>query len=226
MTPVAAAATASLGEGQVVSARGLVRVHRRGAEVVHALDGVDLDLEAGEVCALVGPSGSGKSSLLTVLCGWEPLDAGTLHWAPGLGVAAAWGVLALVPQALGLLEELSVAENVGLPLRLAGVRDPARVEGMLERFGLSALGRRPPAQCSLGEQQRAAVARALVLRPRLLLCDEPTAHQDAANAEGLLLALREAAEAGACVVVATHAAEGRAAADRVISLRDGRVVDG
>ena len=210
--------------GSVVSGRGLTRVHRRGAETVRALDRVDVDLDEGEVCALVGASGSGKSSLLTVLCGWEPLDAGTLTWAPGLGPTAGWGALAVVPQALGLLEELSVAENVGLPLRLGGRREPGRVDALLERFGLAALARRSPAQCSLGEQQRAAVARALVLRPRVLLGDEPTAHQDGDHAEELLRALREAAEDGACVVLATHAAEARAAADRVLELRDGRVV--
>jgi putative ABC transport system ATP-binding protein len=206
-----------------VAAAGLVKRFRRGDESVVALDGVDLTVDAGQVVALVGPSGSGKSTLLAVLCGWETPDAGTLQ--VGSGGAVGWADLALVPQALGLVPDLSLADNVLLPARLAraGAAAAERAADLLAGFGLDHLADRYPHQASLGEQQRAAVARALVVRPALLLADEPTAHQDRRHADALLDALVAAARAGTAVLLATHDEVAWSRADRVVSMRDGRV---
>jgi len=212
-----------------VRATGLVKRYRRGAETVTALAGVDLQVSAGEFVALVGPSGSGKSTLLAVLCGWETPDEGRLAHA-GTGrrpEALGWAELALVPQALGLVADLTLADNVLLPARLRGslAADRPRAQQLLDRVGLAALTGRLPAQASLGEQQRAAVARALLLRPALLLADEPTAHQDRGHADRLLDAVADAAHSGSAVLMATHDEEAWARADRVLSMRDGRLVD-
>jgi putative ABC transport system ATP-binding protein len=204
----------------------------RGSEPVHALDGVDLRLDAGELVALVGPSGSGKSTLLALLCGWETADSGTLAYAGTLAgrppATLGWPELALIPQALGLVPDLSLADNVLLPARLRGGLAEAteRAGQLLADFGLAHLADRYPHQASLGEQQRVAVARALLLRPAVLLADEPTAHQDRANADALLDALTGQARAGSAVLVATHDEIAWSHADRVLSMRDGRLTDG
>ncbi|WP_448614286.1 ABC transporter ATP-binding protein [Modestobacter sp. URMC 112] len=211
---------------------GLVKRYRRGAETVSALAGVDLEVSAGEFVALVGPSGSGKSTLLALLCGWETADEGRLTYRGALADrrpdTLGWPELALVPQALGLVADLSLADNLLLPARLRGTltADRPRAQRLLGDLGLSHLADRYPAQASLGEQQRVAVARALLLRPAVLLADEPTAHQDRGHADGLLDALTDAARLGTAVLVATHDQQAWARADRVLSMRDGRLADG
>jgi putative ABC transport system ATP-binding protein len=218
----------SSGHRLLVRAGGLRKSYRRGAESVHALRGVGLELHEGELVALVGPSGSGKSTLLNVLAGWERPDAGGVAWAggdPGPG-GPPWATLALVPQTFGLLEELSVRENVELPLRLAGVAAAERgrrAGEALQAFGIDALADRTPGDGSLGEQQRTALARALVAAPRLLLCDEPTGHQDAAWAKHVFQALLEATRQGGACLVATHSEQAVHFADRVLGLRDGQL---
>jgi putative ABC transport system ATP-binding protein len=216
--------------GPLLEARGLDKTYRRGAERVHALRGISLSLYPGELVALVGPSGSGKSSLLGVLAGWERPDLGELSWASaaGTGAAPAWSELATVPQALGLLEELTVRENVALPVRLrlgpARARE-GRTEELLGLLGLAGLADRSPSETSLGQQQRAAVARALVLTPRLVLADEPSAHQDAAWVRGVFAALRQVVhDRGAACLVATHDPDALGFADRVLRLADGQLV--
>ena len=204
----------------------------RGSEPVHALDGVDLTVAAGEFVALVGPSGYGKSTLLALLCGWETADSGSLAYAGRLAgrpqESFGWPELALVPQAPGLVPDLSLADNVLLPARLrGGIRDAGERAGwLLEDFGLAHLADRYPSQASLGEQQRVAVARALLLRPAVLLADEPTAHQDRASADRLLEAVAEQAHEGSAVLIATHDEVAWARADRVLSMRDGVVHEG
>jgi putative ABC transport system ATP-binding protein len=211
---------------------GLVKRFRRGAETVSALAGVDLQIDAGEFVALVGPSGSGKSTLLALLCGWETPDEGQLAYRGPLAGrrpdSLGWPELALVPQALGLVADLSLADNVLLPARLRGTlsADEPRAAELLEEFGLAHLAARYPHQASLGEQQRVAVARALLLRPAVLLADEPTAHQDRGHADRLLDAVSDAAREGTAVLVATHDQQAWAAADRVLSMRDGRLAEG
>ncbi|HYI44878.1 MAG TPA: ABC transporter ATP-binding protein [Actinomycetota bacterium] len=205
----------------------VTKVFRRGSEVVHALEDIDLQLEGGEIAALVGPSGSGKTTLLYLLSGWETADTGRVHWnvAGGDPADAPWGRLALVPQSLGLAEELTVRENVELPLRLKGELDAgsARVTELMSRLDLEALADRYPLETSLGEQQRVAVARALVLSPDLLLADEPTSHQDDSRAAAVFALIGELAGAGSCCVVATHDRDIARYVDRVIEMRDGRI---
>jgi ABC-type lipoprotein export system ATPase subunit len=209
----------------VVEAVGLCKSYRRGPEEVRALREVSLSLRAGEVVALVGPSGSGKTTLLNVVCGWEPADAGRLHWPAGAG-GRSWDELAVVPQDLGLVDELTVAENVALPLWLSGRLEEGQAVAaeLLVRLGLAGKADRLPAEVSLGERQRAALARAMVTGPRLLLADEPTGHQDADWAGAVFDAVRRLAGAGSCCLVATHSQEFLARVDRVLTLRDGELV--
>jgi putative ABC transport system ATP-binding protein len=213
----------------LLEARGLLKTYRRGPEEVHALVDVDLAIRSGEVVALVGPSGSGKTTLLNVLAGWERPEAGTVAWR-GQTLSRPedlpWRQVAIVPQSLGLIDELSVRENVELPLRLH--RGPNRslgewVDRLLGSFGLTQLADRLPAETSLGEQQRTALARALVSAPNLLIADEPTGHQDVVWTRGVLRVLRNAAEGGTACLIATHHRAVIRYADRALGIRDGRV---
>ena len=225
MTRRAAMAAAEAVAEPVAGVRGVRRLHQRGSETVHALDGVSLSVDEGEVVALLGPSGSGKSSLLHVLAGWEQPDEGEVWWADEARTGT-WAGMAVMPQSLGLLDELSVRENVELPLRLARVQDAEgadRVDRLLADLRLTHLADRRVEEVSMGEQQRAAVARGLVLRPRLFLADEPTSHQDHALVEEVFAHLRAAALTGTTVVVATHDPAGMERADRVVRMRDGRI---
>jgi ABC-type lipoprotein export system ATPase subunit len=210
----------------VVEVLGLRKSYRRGPEEVQALRQADLILRAGELVALVGPSGSGKTTLLNVLCGWEQPDGGQLSWLSTPGrQKLPWSEVAIVPQDLGLVNELTVAENVELPLWLAGQLEQGRTGAadLLERLGLARHADRLPAEVSLGERQRVALARAMVVRPRLLLADEPTAHQDADWAAAMLQAVRDLARQGSCCVVATHSQELLAGVDRVVAISDGEL---
>lgn len=212
----------------VLLVRGVERTFRRGSEEVIALTGVNLELFRGELVALVGPSGSGKTTLLNVLCGWELPDRGTVLWngtsVPMIDVG--WNGLALVPQTPGLIDDLTVSENVGLPFRLRNeTSDSTRraVDEILSALGLLELSERYPDEMSLGEQQRASVARALVLQPDLLLADEPTAHQDEQSMARVLQAIRDVIELDKAGIVASHNPEVLDAADRILEVRDGRL---
>ncbi len=211
----------------LLTAEGLAKSYRRGPERVVALAGATFSLAPGELVALVGPSGSGKTTLLNLLAGWETADQGRVIWCPAAATPLErlrWEDLAIVPQRLGLVEELSIAENVALPLRLGGRRrDDETVSRWLGRFGLTEMGDRRPFEGSLGEQQRTALARALVLGPRLLLADEPTGHQDEKWASGVLDAMRAACDEGSTVLVATHDTEHLRAFDRVLRIEDGHL---
>jgi putative ABC transport system ATP-binding protein len=196
-----------------------------GTDTVNALRQVNLVARAGEVVGLVGRSGSGKTTLLNVAAGWEMPDDGEVE-APGNG-APGWSEIAVMPQRLGLMDELSAQENVEYPARIAGELDERRqlIEDLIEALGLAALRSRYPTETSLGEQQRIALARALVLRPRLLIADEPTGHQDAGWAARIMWILREAAGAGSCCVIATHDHELIDQLDRGVSMSDGRLTE-
>ncbi|HWC14330.1 MAG TPA: ATP-binding cassette domain-containing protein [Actinomycetota bacterium] len=204
------------------------KTYRRGPEVVHALTAATMAVSPGELIALVGPSGSGKTTLLNLLCGWEEPDAGRFVWRGDHVPRTAeltWHEIAIVPQALGLIEELTIAENVELPDRLrrdvAGL--PTDEAALIEELGLASLVDRVPSEVSLGEQQRAAIARALVVSPSLLLADEPTGHQDAVWALRVMRTLRRACREGTSCVVATHNAEVLRYVDRVVQIEDGRL---
>lgn len=189
---------------------------------------VDLTVHPGEVVALVGRSGSGKTTLLTLVTGWTQPDRGTIEIA-GLGAptaSARWVDVAVLPQSLGLMGELTVHENVALPLRLdatAAATVDDRVGTILRRLGLAHLGRRYPGEVSLGEQQRAALARAAVVRPTLLLADEPVSHQNREWAAVMLDVLHDLAASGTASLLATHDEVAVRAAHRVLDLADGRL---
>ena len=188
-----------------------------GATVV---DGASLDVRAGELAVLLGRSGSGKSTLLMAAGGWLKPDGGSVR-IPG----ARWHETAHVAQRFGLLPELTVAENVGLPLRLHGSTDDTRVTEVLGRLGLAELRDQLPGETSIGQQQRTALARALVDRPAALLADEPTSHQDAGSAALVWHALDAACAEGTACLVATHDEAASIHADRVWRIEDGHVVD-
>ena len=213
----------------VVEIRDASKVYRRGPEEVHALEHVTLAIASGEIVALVGPSGSGKTTLLNVLAGWEHLDRGEILWPASSSIGSPaelpWSELAILPQSVGLIEELSVRENVSLPGRFGHAMDEDRVDLLLKNLGLGGYAHRAPAEISIGEQQRTGLARALALSPRLLLADEPTGHQDAVWAKGVFKVLRRAAQEGTACLVATHNRELLQYADRIVGIRDGRLED-
>ena len=211
----------------VLTATGLSRTFGSGEAAVHAVRGADVTLYPGEVVALAGTSGSGKSTLLAMLIGWERPDEGSVLVGAGDPAARTWDELAVLPQTLGLLEDLTVRENVLLPARIAGKRGDfvPRAQELTDRLGIARLADRLPGETSLGEQQRCALARALLLRPTLVIGDEPTAHQDHANTAVMVAAMREEAAAGATFLIATHDPEVWTLADRILRMRDGRLTD-
>jgi putative ABC transport system ATP-binding protein len=217
------------GHKTVVETDSLSKSYKRGAELVQALTHATLQLDHGEIVALVGPSGSGKTTLLNILCGWERQDEGTVSWrgeAQRNMAGLPWSEMAIVPQRLGLIEELSVAENIELPERLsAGIGDDPsdRVMHLMGRLGIDHLAGRLPSETSLGEQQRTALARALVLSPRLLLADEPAGHQDGGWARSIFGVMQEEAKEGTTCLVATHNQDTIKFCDRTLRIEDGRV---
>jgi ABC-type lipoprotein export system ATPase subunit len=202
----------------VLQVRGVT--HAYGTATV--LHDVWLDVEPGELLALAGRSGSGKSTLCHLAAGLERPGAGeVLVDGDHASGATDWSISALLPQRLALAGELSVAENALLPCWLRGVSPP---EDLLASLALLEISQAASAKTSLGEQQRTALARALSLRPRLVLLDEPTGHQDDDNVVRVLDALTAAVDAGTTVVVATHDDRVLDAASRVVRLEGGRVV--
>lgn len=207
--------------GTVVPAARLVdatKHYRRGAETVIAVDSASLELRPG-LTVVIGASGSGKTTLLNLIIGWERPDHGSVYRTVETGN---WADIAVVPQGLGLLDELSIAENISLPARL-GVAQPVATDVITASLGLTDLTDRVPAETSLGEQQRTSLARALCVRPRLLVADEPTSHQDGANTESIVAHLVAAAESGTAVVVASHDPRVVTRGTQVFDMTDGRL---
>ncbi len=212
----------------VLEVEDVTKSYRRGSEVVHALQDVSLEVRAGESVALMGRSGSGKTTLLHVVGGWEDPDDGRIVVAGEESKGAPqWRMVAVVPQKLGLIEDLSVRANIQYPARLTGrlAETGDLVEELIDWLGLADLESRYPSETSVGEQQRTALARALVLRPKLLLADEPTGHQDEVWGRAVLTTLRRAASWGTSCLVATHNREVAERLDRIIAVSDGRVSD-
>ena len=220
--------------GPLIRARGLKKAHGSGTGRVVALDGVDIDVRRGELLAVTGRSGSGKTTLLHCLSGLAAVDEGQVllgevdiaKLSDDARTELRAKRMSFVFQTLNLLPALTVAENVELPLVLRG--EPAdairtRASAALERVAMADRADSYPAQLSGGEQQRVAVARALVTDPEVIWADEPTGALDTASAAGVLELLRAAADAGSTVVVVSHAAEIADAADRTVVLRDGRL---
>lgn len=214
---------------------GVRKGFRRGREEVLALDGVDLCLDTGGFTALVGPSGSGKSTLLHLAGGLDKPDAGRIllderdlsTLSAGERAQLRRRQIGFVFQFFHLIPTLTVAENVELPLILDGARTRnGRVGDLLDRVGLSHRTDHVPGELSGGEMQRAAIARALVARPQLLLADEPTGNLDSATgAEILELLCRQVAEEGTALLMVTHDLAAAAMAKDVLHLRDGQLTD-
>jgi putative ABC transport system ATP-binding protein len=220
----------------VLEFRRVSRLFGSGPTEVHALREIDLRVDAGELVAVMGPSGSGKSTLLTI--------AGTLE-EPTSGEVSVAGCevsqlsrnararlrrqsVGYVFQDFNLLAGLTAVENVSLPLELDGVgARAAAASGLtaLARMGLAEKAQRYPDELSGGERQRVAIARAVVGERLLLLADEPTGALDSVNGEAVMRLLRAACQGGVAGVVVTHDAQLASWADRVVFLRDGRVVD-
>jgi len=217
----------------VLSARGLVKSFGSGRSARRVLDGARLDLEAGELVSIEGRSGSGKSTLLHLLGGLERPDAGHIEVAGealyGRGESALTRArgqhLGFVFQFFHLVPELTGEDNVLLPARIPGAPPGgrARARSLIERLGLSDVAARLPHTLSGGEQQRFALARALVNDPAVILADEPTGNLDRASAEQVIALLRALPGEGRAVLLVTHDLEVGAVADRVLRLQDGRL---
>lgn len=195
--------------------------------------GIDLDIASGEVVALLGPSGSGKSSLMAVLSGLERASSGALMVAgqdfTAMGeddlARARRGRIGIVLQAFHLLPTMTARENVATPMELAGGNDASlRAEAELHAVGLGHRLEHYPTQLSGGEQQRVAIARAIAPRPALIFADEPTGNLDAATGQEIInLLFARRAETGATLLIITHDAQLAARCDRVITMGDGRI---
>jgi putative ABC transport system ATP-binding protein len=209
----------------VVELRGVDKAFADSAGPRTVLVALDLRVAAGEVVAIGGRSGSGKTTLLTLVAGLEEPDAGSVQVLGG-GVRpdqAPWSDLAFLPQSLGLLDELTVLENITLPGRLGDLPRAADPHEVMAKLGVDHLGDRYPDEVSLGEQQRIALARAAIGRPRLLVADEPISHQNQAWAEGMMTFLQILASTGTTCLLATHNEIAFEAAHRVLELREGRL---
>jgi ABC-type lipoprotein export system ATPase subunit len=217
----------------VVRLEGVSKVYQRGASIIRALQGVSLEVAKGEFLAIMGPSGSGKSTLLNLIGGLDRPTEGDIliegRSTRGL-TEAEWTRLrreriGVVFQFFNLLPGLTVRENVALPLLLRGDANPEqRVAECLAAVGLASRGGHRPSELSGGEQQRVAVARALVHRPALLLADEPTGNLDSKVGREIVQLIRVLArQGGQTVVLATHSRDAASEADRVLVMRDGAV---
>jgi ABC-type lipoprotein export system ATPase subunit len=216
-----------------VSAQGLVKTFGEGRAARRVLDGVDLAVEPGEVVAILGRSGSGKSTLLHLLGGLDRPDRGTIEVAgervTGAGERALSALrrrrIGFVFQFFHLLPELSGEANVLLAGRVRGAHPDAAARGreLIDRLGLRAVAQSLPRHLSGGEQQRFAIARALVNDPALLLADEPTGNLDVEAGAAVLRLLRAGAAEGRAVVLVTHERAAAEIADRVLTLRGGRL---
>ncbi len=218
----------------ILTARGVAKTYRTGTHEVPALRGADLDVHAGELLMIMGPSGNGKTTLLNCLSGLDDVDAGTVrvdgrelfamsdrertrHRAERMG---------FVFQAFNLIPVLSAEENVELPLLVTGVAARTareRAREMLARVGLDDRGGHRPGELSGGEQQRVTVARALVAEPAIVWADEPTGALDSRTAGGIVELLHEVHQAGQTLVVVTHDEGLGRSGQRLVHVRDGRV---
>jgi ABC-type lipoprotein export system ATPase subunit len=220
----------------VLRARGLRKEYGKGEGLVRAVDGVDLDIRAGETVAVMGPSGCGKSTLLHLLGGLDRPSGGEVSLngrrIDDIGEKALArmrrSAVGFVFQAFHLMEELTAIENVELSALLAG-RSPRaarrRGEELLEQVGLADRAQFLPSALSGGQRQRVAIARALSNEPLVVLADEPTGNLDSAATLDVLRLFERLHESGQTLVVVTHDARIAATADRMISMRDGAFLD-
>jgi putative ABC transport system ATP-binding protein len=221
-------------QGTVVQALDVTRRYGEGSTAVDALGGVSLDVEAGQLVAVMGPSGSGKSTLMHILAGLDKPTTGSVTIAGIEITKLADGPLTrlrrehigFVFQFFNLLPMLNAEENVVLPLSIAGEKaQPGWLEELLEKTGLTDRRHHRPSELSGGQQQRVAIARALVSRPTILFADEPTGNLDSKTSGEILDLLRDSVTTyGQTTVMVTHEARAAAIADRILFLADGLIV--
>ena len=219
----------------VVAAEGVVKTYGEGRAARRVLDGASLHVQAGEVVAILGRSGTGKSTLLHLIGGLDRPEAGVISVAgqrvTGAGERALSRLrgarIGFVFQFFHLLPELSGEANVLLAGRVRGASPDAAARGrsLIDQLGLRPVAASLPHQLSGGEQQRFAIARALVNDPAVLLADEPTGNLDVQAGAEVLRLLRAGADEGRAVVMVTHESAAANIADRVLTLRDGRLVE-
>ena len=219
----------------LIEIKNLKKRYTSGDETVEALAGVDISIDAGEFITIMGQSGSGKSTLLSVLGGMNHPSSGEVEMAgvklyqlPGEKLADFRATnLGFVFQSFHLIPYLTAIENVMLPLAIVKMGTNAKrsaARSALERVGLGSKLDRLPNQLSGGEQERVAIARAMVNNPHILLADEPTGNLDSKTSEEVMALFRELNNAGQTVVMVTHNPDNGRYADRTITLRDGLVV--
>jgi ABC-type lipoprotein export system ATPase subunit len=218
----------------IIAARGLAKSYVRGSEQVHALKAVDLSIDKGEFVSIVGPSGSGKSTLLHLLGLLEAPSAGSIS-LEGREMARLKehdlvrerrGSIGFVFQQFLLLPTLTVEENIELPLLFSGKPvSKEKIMGIMDMLELSHRARHLPHQLSGGEMQRVSIGRALVNEPRVIMADEPTGNLDMATSDKIYSLFQRLNDNGLSLVVVTHNMELADKADRVIRLRDGRIIN-
>jgi putative ABC transport system ATP-binding protein len=220
----------------LIRVRGLDKSYERGGEEIHVLQGLNLDVDAGEFIAFMGPSGSGKTTLLNVAGLLDTIDGGE-YFLDGANVAQLGDDrlaelrnrhIGFVFQSFGLMADLDVFDNVDVPLRHRGLprrERRERVEAILARVGLTARMHHLPHQLSGGQQQRVAIARAAVGEPSLILADEPTGNLDSLTARQIVDLLEQLNRAGTAIVLVTHDHEVAARAGRRLHMLDGRLID-
>jgi putative ABC transport system ATP-binding protein len=218
----------------LVELRNVSKIYRLGEEEIRALDGVSLDIEAGEFISIIGPSGSGKSTLMHILgCldtptgGTIQLDGVMIQGASSRQLAAIRNrKIGFVFQFFNLLPKLNVLQNVELPMIYSGVLGKERRQramAALEQVDMANRARHRPSQLSGGQQQRAAIARALVNHPRIVFADEPTGNLDSHTGEAILQLFRKLSAEGRTIILVTHDPEIAAVTPRRIEIRDGKI---
>ncbi|MEW6117302.1 MAG: ABC transporter ATP-binding protein [Nitrospirota bacterium] len=217
----------------MIQLREVEKVYRRGSEDVHALKGVDLDIGHGEFVSVIGPSGAGKTTLLHILGCLDTPTKGIMKFddvevedmSEAELVAVRRKKIGFIFQQFYLIPGLTVFDNVALPLLFNRSKvESDRIESIIDRVGLGDRSRHTPSQLSGGEMQRVTIARALVNNPEVILADEPTGNLDTENSERIFELLTSLHKNGLTVVMITHNNELATRADRVIRLKDGKVV--
>lgn len=220
----------------MIKTDSISKVFRTEEVETHALVGVTLDVKKGEFVTIMGPSGCGKSTLLNILGLLDkPTTGGYVLDGTDMTVLSDQernvyrrGTLGFIFQSFNLIDELTVEENIELPLlymKVPASERKHRIEDALKRMDMVHRSKHFPSQLSGGQQQRTAIARAIVMQPKLILADEPTGNLDSKNGQEVMMLLRELHKEGTTIVMVTHSARDASYADRIVNLFDGRVMD-
>ena len=220
----------------MIKTDSISKVFRTEEVETHALVDVTLDVKKGEFVAIMGPSGCGKSTLLNILGLLDkPTTGGYVLDGTDMTVLSEQernvhrrGTLSFIFQSFNLIDELTVEENIELPLlymKVPASERKHRIEDALKRMDMVHRSKHFPSQLSGGQQQRTAIARAIVMQPKLILADEPTGNLDSKNGQEVMMLLRELHKEGTTIVMVTHSARDASYADRIVNLFDGRAMD-